>query len=435
MISTCEKSNNNYPRVLTISHNCFSKNGSNGRTLANLFIDWPKESIAQLYIYNELPNSDVCENYFRITDIEVLNAFVNSSSVGRVLTNKTVQTEDNNEKSIKLYRKHKKRTSLNYILRNHVWDSRRWQRNKLTEWINEFQPDIILLQIGDYAFLHRIALQIAEELQIPIILYNSEDYYFKDRKSISPIYYYYRRQYKNIFKRLLNYASCSIYNSKMLEQTYQDAFKHNSDVIMASSEVKCLTEFGNPTWPITIAYLGNLGVGRHEPIIEVAEVLQEISSDLFVDVYGKCPDDRVQVALQESKGIHLHGVVTYEDVLSIMKSCDILLHVENSSQFYQWDLKHAFSTKIADCLACGKCFLVYSPPNIASAKYLIENQAAYVVTNKQQLKLTLFELIKNPTTQNAFFENAINLVKKNHNATINGTKFKKLVVEIVNKES
>ena len=61
-----------FPKVLVISHNVFSNTSNMGRTLKNFFIGWDKDSLAQLYLRSEIPTTNVCENYFRITDFDML---------------------------------------------------------------------------------------------------------------------------------------------------------------------------------------------------------------------------------------------------------------------------------------------------------------------------------------------------------------------------
>ena len=65
-----------YKKLLVISHNCFSKTGSNGRTLANYLKGWPKEKIAQIYIHPESPDFDICSQYYCISDKDVLKSIL-----------------------------------------------------------------------------------------------------------------------------------------------------------------------------------------------------------------------------------------------------------------------------------------------------------------------------------------------------------------------
>ena len=64
---------NVYPRVLLISHNAFSFSKNNGKTFNLLFKGWDPNSLAQLYFSNELPESSTCFNYYRITDMDIID--------------------------------------------------------------------------------------------------------------------------------------------------------------------------------------------------------------------------------------------------------------------------------------------------------------------------------------------------------------------------
>ena len=52
-----------YPRLLIISNECLSSVSSNGRTLRNLLIGWPKEKLAQFHIRRTAPDHSVCDRF------------------------------------------------------------------------------------------------------------------------------------------------------------------------------------------------------------------------------------------------------------------------------------------------------------------------------------------------------------------------------------
>ena len=81
------KENIRFPRILVISNNCFSKTNSNGRTLGNFFTGWPKDRLAQFYIQNEIPDFDVCEQFFRVTDSEAMKALLKKCNGGEIAYN------------------------------------------------------------------------------------------------------------------------------------------------------------------------------------------------------------------------------------------------------------------------------------------------------------------------------------------------------------
>ena len=142
--------------------------------------------------------------------------------------------------------------------------------------------------------------------------------------------------------------------------------------------------------------------------------MQKISADYHLDVYGKIPNDAVKAAFENCKGISYKGFISYEQVLEVMSNSDLLVHVENFSDFYRKDLQYAFSTKIADSLASGTCFLLYAPVEIAASQYLIRNNAAYVVSDENELKETLERLINDPESRNKIstFSNIIILLRQ-----------------------
>ena len=61
-------------RILVVSHNVFSETENMGKTLVSYFKDFGQENLAQFYIHSEIPTSDICNNYYRVTDKEMINS-------------------------------------------------------------------------------------------------------------------------------------------------------------------------------------------------------------------------------------------------------------------------------------------------------------------------------------------------------------------------
>ncbi|WP_053373005.1 glycosyltransferase family protein [Paenibacillus sp. FJAT-27812] len=418
------------PKVLIVSHNCMSKSGSNGRTLSNFLSNWSSDSLAQFYIYPETPDVDNCNNYFRITDWDVLNSLIKQKAPGERLTSKH-KVSINHEKSHisnKLHKAGKGRGTLSYILRNLLWDLKKWKSSEFEKWVDDFKPDVVLLQAGDYAFMYKIAMHISQSRGIPLVIYNSEDYYFKDKKSLSPFYHYYRRSFKRQFERTIEYATRSIYNSDMLKETYDKSFNKPNTVIYTASKIQTVIN-KKKNENIKISYLGNLGVNRVLPLVEMGKTIKKIDPCVEFNIYGSIPSNDVKHSLTIDNGIKYNGNISYDDVITVMHDSDLLIHAEDFSDFSQWDLKHAFSTKIADSLACGTCFVVYAPPDIASSRYLINNDAACVITDQSKLESTLRTVLNDKYIRQTYIDKALKLAEKNHNYQKNSDVFRKVLIE------
>jgi glycosyltransferase involved in cell wall biosynthesis len=331
-----------------------------------------------------------------------------------------------------------RRDALTMLIRNIVWNSMRWAGNSFWRWVEEFSPEVILLQAGDCAFMLDLARKLSIKYSIPLIIYNSEAYYFKKfdyfcARGLSKLLYpLFHAQFRYAFKKCVRIAKMSVYCCEKLKEDYDKAFDLPSEILYTVTSMTPVESCGDN--PLRISYLGNLGVGRHEGLIEIANALQRISPDLKLHVYGKIPNQTVQTVFYDCKGIDYGGFVSYEEVVEIIHNSDILVHTESFSEFYREDLKYAFSTKIADSLASGTCFLLYAPRGMACTDYLIEKEAAWVVSEKSQLQSTIEQLCADEQLRNRYIQRAISLAHENHSPTKNTKRFQDILRESVCEE-
>lgn len=422
------------PRLLIFSNNCFSTTNSNGRTLAQLLLGYPKNKLAQFFIQKAKPDFEICDNYYLVTDSDALHAFFKGGIRGSRIKTEQMKV-DGALGEIKI--KTKKRTPLTMLLREIIWKSNRWQSENFHSWVKDFSPEVVLLQAGDNAFLLRLAMATASKYKIPLIIYNTEGYYFKNKNyfkgsRIASIFYpWFHSQFKKEFVKTMNSASCVVYNCDLLKEDYDKHFKCPSYVIYNSSDIIAGNKHEIEDDKPIISYLGNLGVGRHESLIEIAQALKGINPNYKLDIYGKIPCDEIREAFNACNAIDYKGFLPYKDVIMVMNKSDILIHTENFSKFYREDLKYAFSTKIADCLKSGTCFFNYAPEELASTQYLIKNNAACVVTDNSKLEEMLRRLISDNELRGSFIANALQLAEKNHNSEKNGKFMMELITKVV----
>lgn len=423
------------PKVLAISNECFSKTSSNGRTLGNFFVGWPKEALAQFYLHGK-PDSFYCNRYFCVSDHQALNALLGKKDIGGEVSDEalreaalTATHTANNGKKIA-------RDALTMLVRNAIWQSGAFEKSGYFKWVEAFHPDIVLLQAGDCAFMFKLAVKTAKRMNAKLVIYNSEAYYYKDFDYFKGkgfahfVYPFFKRQLNRELEKAYAMASCVIYICDELEAEYAKDFHCRSETVFTGSEIRYEKKVKQND-KFTTVYCGNLGLKRHESLIEIAEILQSISDELYVDVYGKTDDTEVLEALNNCKGIRYHGFVSYEQVKSLLRDSDLLLYVESFDPFYREDTKFGFSTKIADSLSSGNCFLLYAPEHFACYKYLKNNEAAYTASNKNELKSILKELIENPEARNRYTENALKLSEKNHRVEKNTERFRNILRETV----
>lgn len=413
---------NNYPKVLVVANNCFSLTNSNGRTLGNFFIGWPKDKLAQFCISAHNPNFDLCNNYYCISDKAALNSLLKMRSVGGIRL--SVNNFDSENKQIIEPKMRMLKTPFKTILRNLIWSSGLWKSNEYNKWIEEFNPDLILLLSGDSVFMLNIAIDIAQMLNKPLCLFNAEGYYFFNQNYMYsgvfdelffPIYSYF---YKNAFKKMMKHVKFCIYANDMLKKDYDHFFDVESTVMYTGSSIKFQKKKRISNNPI-FSYLGTLGLGRHKALIEIGEVLQSINKNYYLDVYGNALTLRMKEDLSNAKGIRFKGFVDYENVKRILYESDVLFHAESQEKQWQERLKYGFSTKIADSICSGISFVLYSSPNIACADYIKKTGAGWFCSDKESLKSCIKKILTDDNARNTKLERAKKIAMKNHDISCN----------------
>lgn len=421
-----------YKKVLVVSNNGFSETSSNGRTLGNFFIGWPKEKLAQFCISMSKPNWGLCDNYFIVTDYAAISAFKHARKANRVPVSQALNTEgttslnkDRNKRSVK--------TALKAVARSIVWSNKRWKSKEFSQWVNGFNPEVIVVVTSDSAFIHNIAIDVAETLHIPIVMFCTEGFYFFKKshmrveslldKLAYPIYKYF---YQRNLEKLMSRVSHAVYGNSKLESDYQSRFQHASSVLYTSSTIPFDENDIDLSKPV-FSYLGNLGLNRPKALIEIAQTLQKINVSYKLDIYGKGELESVKTLLRSCDAIRIMGTVPYAEVQHIISKSTILFHGESQEPEFQEGLKYGFTTKIADSIASGSCFLMYSSHDIAGAKYIMETDAAWFAETRAELEDAIREILTDKEARKAKKQRAKILAQTNHNIEENCRRFNQII--------
>lgn len=424
------------PRVLVIANNCFSVSNSNGRTLGNLFYGWPKENLAQMCVIAQDPNWDLCDNYYCIEDKSMLHAFAHfRKAAGRKLVKNESKSENQEATGNTKRANVGKKTLTKVALRELVWACKRWNSKDFQQWVDEFNPEVLVLQFGDSFFMLDIAYHIAKTRNIPLVIYNTEGYYFFPRnwhyvtkldRLIFPIY---NQIYRKKVERVMKLAKHSVYLNDKLKEDYDRVFCNASTVIYNSSSVEWSDASMFTEETPKICYLGNLGLDRDSGIIEIGEVLHSINPMYKINVYGKA-DKSMQKRFGEVPGVDYRGHVSYEEVKRIIAESDILFHVETEKGYKERQLQYAFTTKVADSVASGRCFVVYAPEVLACSKYIRLHRCGWVASSKKELHDQIENILNNKTERDEVLANAKRVAIENHNLIGNAKKFQHILMSV-----
>lgn len=412
--------------------------------MKSLLSAWGSDEKAEFYCDVQPPDFTAADDYFRVTDMQMLTAFVGrkaahifSSNTENTKTAKTQTADHSMDHRVRRIpswlKKRKYKFGLKW-LREILWFISPWGHRKLDAWIERVSPDALVYMVGESIFMDRLVLRVCKMTQKPLILYNGEAYRIIDLRQRHGIERLYYRTCQKHYAQLAKEAKLVIYNSEMLKQGYERKYAPLGQSTVAYNSAECNFSAYCPNEKLKITYFGNLGVGRVDSLLQIADVLNEIDPSCVIDIYGNAPDSEKE-KLRVHPGVVYHGFVSPTTLHEIIEASDILIHTESFDPAYVDKLKYAFSTKIAQCFCSGRCLFSYAPKETASTQYLLSTASAVVATNPDEMKSCLNRIISEKEIRAEYAQRAKGLAAQNHDMTTVSRKIKDQVGEILRNET
>lgn len=412
-------------RILLISHNPMNLNENNGRTLRNLLSEIDAERISHLFFHEGEIDAPFCHSFYRITDFDIKNSLLHFRKAGGVVDNIDGKEDLDNKKK---YAKHCEKKPFMRFIRDFAWGLNSWKSKKLKEWLRNENPNIIFFYSSDSVFCHRIARWIKKYLNLPMFIYWVDDFYLKLKNSSSGFFSFVNnKKFLHIAKKNILTSHNACITPKMAK-AYEKEFNKPFSILFNSSMLEPF-KAKQPGTHLVISYLGNIGLGRCDPLLRIGELIDEYNLPIEFNIYSAENREYLLNKITSSRGLNFKGQVSYEKVLEIMKNSDALLHVEDFASKNIEFCKYSLSTKIADCLACNRCLICYGPIEVASIEYLKESNCALVATDDGQMLEILKQIVNDKNIIQSTANRALNVYQKNHMAKQNTLKLKELLLE------
>jgi len=384
-----------------------------------------KENIAQLYFYKEDPQTEICDNFYRISDFDVLNSIKKLGKAGGKV-NLDSKIEIGNKQN-QILQNGSKRSPISKFARNLLWSFNSWWSKNLKKWLEDFKPDAIFFYGSNYVFSEKIVLKIAKKYSIPIITYWVDDFYVNSfSKSTSLLDCYNKKSYRNVTNKLMKKSEFVALNDYM-EEKYSEVFHKKGNVIYTTSSIVPFLPKQKGEDKIVMSFLGNISWDRYKSLIDIAKTIVYNNLEIEFNVYTGENRSWILNNILNVDGLNYKGSINYEQVKEVMENSDILLHVEDFGEKQREGVRYSFSTKIADSLSSNRCLFAYGPKDVASMQYLINNECAFVATNKEELLEKLQIVISNEKLRIDMADKAIIMANKNHNVIENQNKLLKII--------
>lgn len=410
-------------KVLVISHNPLCSYNGMGKTLSSLLSCFRREELCQLYIYPSYPDQALCASYYRVTDKDVLKSLPVLRTPGGEVAQELIRPdqsyyEDSRDEA--LYRMPKNKSPLRRLARDSIWRLSRWYGKELRAWLAREAPDRILVAPGPAKFLYDLALDISENLDIPIAVYLCDEYYFvrPERSLLGKLQ---QRLLNRKMETLMARSALLITICEELKTAYGSRFSVPAHVVMTGSMLNAPAQ--TPPTAQRISYFGNLRCGRYLSLAQIGRALDEVNRiqgvDYKLDVYTAEKNKDILGPFSGVRSIQIHPFLLGAQYRSMLIDSELLLHVEGFDEKSKDRVRHSISTKIADSLASGIPLLAFGPRGIASMEYLRRNECAFVCSDPAELPKTLHHAMEDPEARRHVAGTALRTAKEYHDAEKN----------------
>ena len=401
-------------KVLVVSHESWNSKTNGGNVLTNIFsgFDW---EFRQIYCSAGIPENNICDDYYQITDKMVLDNVLKRKKVGkRFKLSETIETNTLDEKFETTSKK--RRWQIIFMAREIVWSLSKIDNDDFINFIKEYEPDIVFAPCYGNPRMLRLTRIINKYTAAPIISYVSDDLYSYKALEFNPLYWIrrwnLRRHVRETFK--LYKLVYTMTKEQLIE------YINNFNVPMKILRKGCIPGDINKFYkPYRIIYAGGIYLNRVNILIELANIIKKINEDgikFILDIYsnGELNSEEKEI-LDNQIDTYYHGLISPEQLIKEYDNSSIALHVESFDLKNSLITRLSFSTKITDCLQSGAAVMAICPEINAGFKYLLEEDSAICISNLDELETTLRNIFNEPEILTDYALKARECIIKNHN--------------------
>jgi len=437
------------PKVLIINQPFVSDTGG-GITLSNLFSGWPKDKLAVAcsgYILTSNIDPNICDNYYQLGSLErkwifPFNIFSRRYPSGKLNLKNSSKTEivSNDSKSkarVGILTKYVQ-PFMEYIGFIHFMSKTSVSSN-LTNWIEEFNPDIIYGQTSNREGL-LLCLEIQRKFKRPFVFHMMDDWpklvgvngllgSYWERKINAELNLVWQGSHEQlVISDYMGSEYTKRYGKKYL--TFHNPV--NTTFWRKGEHLDyCIDNAPN------ILYAGRIGLGIEDSLKTIALALANANDLLDIKGTFTIQSPKVPDWINKFDCVRHQKLVDYEDLPLVFGGADLLVlpydFTEKSIEY----IKYSMPTKASEYMASGTPILIFAPKETALVEYAQREKWAEVVTenDEQILANKIMELLSNETLRKTTGEIAKARAFNYHDDKVVVQNFRNAIIGTLNNES
>lgn len=385
--------NKKYPKVLIVNGEPINSLTATGITMKNLFHNWPKECLAQIHTH-----AISIEGSFTFSDMVTLLDL----NIPKILK-KFIIRQKNEFKNVDLSQEFTiskiseiqvKRgiVFLKKIIRGDIYTLLNLLPLKihvdLYDSCDKFKPDVIYSMLGSIEVM-KLALHLSIRLNVPIVPHFMDDWpsTISRNSTFYPLFFPVQRY---LLHKIINNAPLVLSICDAMSHEYKRRYNKEVHAFMNCVDFTLFSEQSNKDDEcecIRFGYIGGLHLNRWKSLKDIAISLQEIRNvgiNVELVVYAPSGDlDKYGFILSEMQVVKIGGTLNSDEVSDYLQKFDVLIHIESFDEFDRLYTKFSISTKIPQYMASGKPIFAYGPDEVASCRYIRDNDCGVIVGERK----------------------------------------------------
>jgi glycosyltransferase involved in cell wall biosynthesis len=407
---------------MLLSSESFQKVTGGGVTFTNLFANWPKENIASIHL-DPLPlDSDICSNYYLLTEKEIFPWGVFKLFTKTLYTTYKKNSDKLNSQNffLRILRFFKKILFGDSIPKNVRLTP------ELFDWIKGFRPTILYSTLGSN---HMMELTECLRLQfhLPLVVHIMDDWVSVPYRG-GLLSSWQNKKRDRLLRHMLEVATLRFSICDEMSEAYGHRYGKIFESFQNVIDISAWQQFRKPPnlvgSPVRVAYIGSIFPNAQLiSICDVSRAVQEISDEGFsmtFEIYS--PNHHTELyrkQLVAGKSVSLSDTIQDDKVFfSILQAVDILIIPVNFDEDSIRFIRYSMPTKVPAYLSAGTPILVYGPPDVAQIAYA--DKAGWALTvvepDHEKLKQSLIMLATNMTLRERVSRCALIAAEQKHDA-------------------
>jgi hypothetical protein len=384
--------------------------------LTNWFLGFDAD-FAEIYCSPGVPNNNICSKYFQITDFQMFKSMFSKKKAGSSFVLIENENENNNENSYSTFYRIMKNISkfINtpmLMIRDFIWINGRYDIEKLSNFINDFNPNIVFCPRLAAPKMLRLEKIISRLTNAPLVAFTGDDEVSYNQKNYSLLFWLRRFLLNKMLEKTINIYSHYFFLSESQALEYKKRYKISTSTLYKYGNFKNDRRFikQDVNEPIKLVYAGKLYCNRWRTLAEIGKALKIINNEsekIILEIYTHdILSFHQRRYLSPKYSIYMKGAVSCSELVEIYEKADIALHVESMDKKNRLATKVSFSTKIIDLMESGCAIMAICWEKHNGFEYLKKNDAAICISDYKEILPTLGKIYQEREIINKYAEKA-----------------------------